>query len=229
MEEKEEKKVNTEELKNEASNTVNQVKDTIKKVDIKKDSMETKGFITEMFKDPLGKLKEIVDKDNGQYLKYAIIILVIWAAAELISRCFTFSFSFGSWWSLSTIGSSIWSLIAATITPVVSVLVMAVIVLIMNKQNKKPLTTLITAITTASIPVVIASVVGILSSIVSSVSTITIPFSSLCNTISIVLMYFTLKSIFNVEKNSDFIKKFVIIEVIYYVAYIVLSLLRIYI
>ena len=35
MEEKEEKKVNTEELKSEASTTVNQVKDTIKNVDIK--------------------------------------------------------------------------------------------------------------------------------------------------------------------------------------------------
>ena len=40
MEEKEEKKVNTEELKSEASTTVNQVKDTIKNVDIKKDSIE---------------------------------------------------------------------------------------------------------------------------------------------------------------------------------------------
>ena len=63
MEEKEEKKVNTEELKSEASTTVNQVKDTIKNVDIKKDSIETKGFIAELFKDPLGKIKEIVDKD----------------------------------------------------------------------------------------------------------------------------------------------------------------------
>ena len=59
---KEEKKVNTEELKSEASTTVNQVKDTIKNVDIKKDSIETKGFIAELFKDPLGKIKEIVDK-----------------------------------------------------------------------------------------------------------------------------------------------------------------------
>ena len=48
MEGNEEKKVNTEELKSEASNTVNQVKDTIKTVDIKKDSIETKGFVTDI-------------------------------------------------------------------------------------------------------------------------------------------------------------------------------------
>ncbi len=229
MEEKEEKKVNTEELKSEASNTVNQVKDTIKKVDIKKDSMETKGFITEFFKDPLGKLKEIVDKENAQYLKYAIIIIVIWTAVSLISRCFSFSFSFSSFWKLSSIGSNIWSIIVATITPIISILVMAIIVLVMNKKNKKSLTTLITAVTTASIPTVIASIVSLLTVFSSQISIITIPFSSLCNVISIVLTYFTLKAIFNVEKSSEFIKKFVIIEAIYYVVYIVLSLLEIYI
>lgn len=52
---KKKREVNTEELKSEASTTVNQVKDTIKNVDIKKDSIETKGFIAELFKDPLGK------------------------------------------------------------------------------------------------------------------------------------------------------------------------------
>ena len=69
MEEKEEKKVNAEELKSEASTTVNQVKDTIKNVDIKKDSIETKGFISELFKDPLGKIKEIVEATSGRLLR----------------------------------------------------------------------------------------------------------------------------------------------------------------
>lgn len=225
MEQNEDKKVNTEELKNEASNTVNQVKDTIKNVDIKKDSIETKGFITELFKNPLEKLKEIVEKDNGQYLKYAIIILVIWVAAELIARCF----AVGSIWRWSGLGTSLMSIIRATIAPVISVLVMSVIVLMMNKNNKKSLTTIIAAVTTANIPVALASVVSLLTIFSSSVSTITSPFASLCNTISIVLMYFTLKAIFGEEKNSDFIKKFVIVEAIYYVAYIIFSLLRIYI
>ena len=225
MAEKEEKKVDTEELKNEASNTVNQVKDTIKNVDIKKDSIETKGFITELFKNPLEKLKEIVEKDNGQYLKYAIIILVIWVAAELIARCFTV----GSIWRWSGLGTSLMSIIRATIAPVISVLVMSVIVLMMNKNNKKPLTTIITAVTTANIPVVAASIVSLLTIFSTSASTITSPFAILCNTISTILMYFALKTIYGEEKNSDFVKKFVVVETIYYLAYIIFSLLRIYI
>ena len=225
MAENEEKKVNTEELKSEASNTVNQVKDTIKNVDIKKDSIETKGFITELFKNPLEKIKEIVEKDNGQYLKYAIIILVIWTAVELIARCFTV----GTIWRWSGLGTSLMAIIRATIAPVISVLVMSIIVLMMNKKNKKPLTTIITAVTTANIPVVAASIVSLLTIFSTSVSIITSPFTILCNTISIVLMYFALKAIFGEEKNSDFIKKFVIVEAIYYVAYIIFSLLKIYI
>ena len=190
MEEKEEKKVNTEELKSEASTTVNQVKDTIKNVDIKKDSIETKGFI-----------------------------------AELISRCF----SVGPIWGLSSLGSSLMSVIKATIAPICSILVMSIIVLVMNSKNKKSLTTIITTVTTANIPLVIASVVSILTIFGSSISTITIPFTRLCSAVSIVLMYFTLKSIFGEEKNSEFIKKFALVELVYYIAYIVFSLLNIYI
>lgn len=225
MEEKEEKKVNTEELKSEASTTVNQVKDTIKNVDIKKDSIETKGFITELFKDPLGKIKQIVDKENGQYFKYAIIIIVIWVVAELLNRCFTI----GPIWGLSSLGSSLMSVIKATIAPICSILVMSIIVLVMNSKNKKSLTTIITTVTTANIPLVIASIVSILTIFGSSVTTITIPFTRLCTVVSIVLMYFTLKSIFREEKNSEFIKKFVLIELIYYIAYLIFSLLNIYI
>ena len=106
---------------------------------------------------------------------------------------------------------------------------MAVIVLVMNKENKKPLTTIISAITMVKIPVVIAALANILTIFSSQISIVTSPFASFCSVISVVLMYFTLKAIFKVEKNSDFIKKFVLVELIYYVAYIILSLLRIYI
>ena len=61
MEENENKKIDTEELKNETVNTVKEVKETIKNVDVKKDAVETKGFIKEMFTNPLEKIKNIVD------------------------------------------------------------------------------------------------------------------------------------------------------------------------
>ena len=224
-EKKEEKKIDTEELKKEASTTVNKVKDTIKKTDIKKDSVETKSFIVEMFKDPIGKLNDISKDKTGKYFKYAIIIVVIWAFAKLISSCF----SVGSYWNWYNIISTMISTVLDTISPVIAILVMSLIVFAVNKNNKKPLTTVISAVTAASIPTVIASVVSLLNIISSSAYIITGPFTSLCGAISIVLTYFALKDLFDEEKNANFIKKFVIIEALYYVAYIVLSLLKIYI
>ena len=129
---KKENNAKTEELKKEATDTVNQVKDTIKNVDIKKDSIETKGFVVEMFKNPLGKIKEIVDKDTSKYFTYGIIILAIWVVARLINR----SFSFSHIWGLSRVGSAILSILISGITPIVSVLVMSLIVFVMNTKNK---------------------------------------------------------------------------------------------
>ncbi len=225
MAENEENKVNTQELKSEASNTVNQVRDTFKNADIKKDSIETKGFVMDMFKNPLERLKDVAEDTKGKYLKYAIIILIIWAGIKLISRCF----SIGWYWRPYNIFDNMWSIGVATITPLLSVLVMSLIVLFMNKKNKKPLTTVISTVSIANIPTVIATVVSLLTIISLKVSTITTPFASLCSVISIVLTYFGLKNLFNEEKNSDFIKKFILIETIYYIVYIVLSFINIYI
>lgn len=215
----------TEELKKEATETVNQVKETIKKVDIKKDSVETKGFIVEMFKNPLKKMQQIVNRNTGKFLTYAIIILTIWVIAELVNK----SFSFSHIWKYSNIGSALISTILTGITPIISILVMSVIIFIINKNHKKKLTTIITVVVAASIPLVIASVVQLLTIYSLQVALLTTPFSKLCNVISIILMYFAIKSILGSEKNSEFIKKFILIESIYYVVYIVLSLLNIYI
>lgn len=222
-EKKETKNNKSEELKKETADTVNQVKDTIKKVDIKKDSIETKGFIGDMFKNPLEKIQEIVDKNTGKYLTYAIIILAVWVIAELVSR----SFSFKHIWGFSNVGSALLSILIAGITPIISILVMSLIIFIINKNNKKQLTTIITVVIAASIPLVLASVADLLTIFSVKISLVTIPFTKLCNVISIVLMYFATKSIFGTEKNSEFVKKFVMIEAIYYVAYLVLSLLNI--
>lgn len=225
MEKETEKKVDTEELKTETTQTVNQVKDTIKKVDIKKDSIETKGFVVEIFKNPLEKIQEIVNKNDGKYLKYAIIILIIWIIAELINKCANLI----SLWGYMNIGGSLWGIITTIIEPIAMVLVMSFIVFIMNSKNKKSLTTIITVVTTAKIPTVIATIVGLLNILNSSISIITNPIIKVCNIISILLMYFAVKAIFGTEKNSEFIKKFIAIEIVYYAFYIALSLLRIYI
>lgn len=220
-----EQNINTEEIKKETVETVNQVKETIKNVNIKNDAKEAKGFVSSMFKDPFGTLKQIVNDNKNKYFKIAIIFVIIWMIAILISKLFAVSISI---FSVKIVFSKVSSIIKAVIAPLVGVVVFSGIVYFMNKENKKSITTILTAVVTAKTPVIVASVVSLLTIIDSKISLITSPFASLCNAISIVLIYFATKTIFGEEQNSKFFKKFVIIEAIYYVAYIVVSLLGIY-
>ena len=221
----ENKKMDTKKIKEEATETVNQVKDTIKNVDIKKDSLETKGFVTEMFKNPLEKLKEIATKKDKNFLKYVIIILAVWCIIELVRECF----SLNNLWGYSSLGKNILNVVIAGITPIIIILVMSIIVYITKGKSKKDLTTIIATITSANIPMVIASIVSLLTLINSRASVLTNPFAQLCNVITVVLSYFGIKSLLGIEKNSEYIKKFVVIEAIYYIVYIVLTFLGIYI
>ena len=220
-----EQNINTEEIKKETVETVNQVKETIKNVNIKNDAKEATGFVSSMFKDPFGTLKQIVNDNTNKYLKTAIIFVIVWMVAILISKLFSVSISS---FSVKIAFSKVSSIIKAVIAPLVGVVVFSGIVYFMNKENKKSITTILTAVVTAKIPVIVASIVSLLTIIDSKISLITSPFASLCNVISIVLIYFATKTIFGEEQNSKFFKKFVKIEAIYYVVYIVVSLLGIY-
>ena len=220
----EEKNMDSKNIKEEATDAVNQVKDTIKNVDIKKDSLETKGFIVEMFKNPLEKIREIATKNDKKFLKYVIIILVIWCISELVHEIFTLNI-----WGYFNLGKNILRVIIAGITPIISILVMSIIIFLVKGKNKKNLTTIVSTITSANIPMVIASIVSLLTLINIRANVLTNPFTQLCNVITIILSYFGIKSLLGIEKNSEYIKKFVIIEAIFYIVYIVLSYLYIYI
>ena len=212
-ENKNENKINTEEIKSETVNTVNEVKETIKNVDVKK-----------VFIDPLRKIKSIAEDNSNKFLKNALIVVIIWMAAVLINQVFGTT----NLWKYYGF-KQLLNIILTTISPAVGIIVMSLIIMIANKGNKKTLTHLITCITTARLPLAISGVVNLLTLINSSVSAFTSPFSRFCNVISIVLTYFVAKDIFAEKENSKFIKKFVIIEGIYYIAYFVLTYLGMYI
>lgn len=219
---KEEKIVDTEELKKETAETVNQVKDTIKNVDIKNDAKEATSFAKKMFSDPFGAIKEIVNDSSNKQFKTAIIFVVLWTVAVFVDAFFA------KYWSFRGLFKNVLSLVKTVIAPALGIVVLSTIIYIMNKENKKSLITTITAITIAKIPVVVAAVVGLLDIIGSGIYKITSPFSALCSTISIVLTFFAAKQLCGEEECSKFIKKFVVIEGIFYIAYIVVSYLGIY-
>lgn len=223
MEENQENKVNTEEIKKETVETAKKVKDSIKNVDIKKDAKEATGFVSAMLKDPFAKIKEIVEDKENKNFKMAIIFIVVWTVAVFIKALAA------KYWSFSAVFRNILSLIKTIIAPALGILVLSGIVYVMNKKEKKSLTTLITSLTIAKIPTILASVISLLTIFSISAYKITSPIASLCSVVTTILTYFTIKAIFNEKENSKFLKTFVIIEAIYYIAYIIISFLEIYI
>lgn len=226
MEEKEKKiSIDTENLKNETAETAKKVKETMKGTNIKDETIATKGFITEMVKNPLGKIREVAEDNSAKFFKTALFLLIIWTIAVFIKSTQQTIYLFG----FSRVFSNILAVLKKILAPAIGILVYSVIVLLLNTKNKKSLTTIISTVTIAQTPLIVADVVSLLTIISKNITTITGPFSSLCFAISIVLSFFGFKYLFGKEESKDFIKKYVLIQAIYAVCYIVIRLLGIYI
>lgn len=226
MEEKEEKfSIDTENLKNETAETAKKVKESMKGTNIKDETLATKGFIAEMIKNPLEKLKEVAEDNSAKFFKTALFLVIIWVVAVFITSTQQMIYYYG----FSRVFSNILSVLKKILAPAIGILVYSLIILLLNTKNKKSLTTIISTVTIAQIPLIVADVISLLTIISKNIVTITGPFTSLCSAVSIVLSFFGFKYLFGKEESKDFIKKYVLIQAIYAVCYIVIRLLGIYI
>ena len=226
MEEKEEKiSIDTENLKNETVETAKKVKETIKGTNIKEETKTTKNFIVDMFKNPLEKIKEVASDDSNKFFKTAIILLVVWTLLIFIGSTYSTIY----YWGFARVFKNILTVLKNILAPAIGILVYSIILLVLNKKNKKSLPTIISTVTITQIPLMISSLVSLLTIISSDISLVTKPFNSLCSLVAIVLGYFGFKNLFKEDDDKVFIKKYVLIQAIYYVAYIIIGLLGIYI
>lgn len=230
-------KINTEEIKKEAENTAKEVKEAVKNADIKKEISATKGFISNFFKSPMQEIEAVTNSSKNEFLKIAIIVLVIWLVAIFIGKIIdifqSYSYvssmyvNFGTF--LKTSVNNIFSVVKAVITPLLSLAILSGIVYLMEKDKKKPFIQVTTSMVIAKIPVVLAAVVSLLEVFGNQVYRITSPFSVFCSVISTVLLYFTMKSLYGEKEDNNFIKKFAIIMGIFYIVRFVISFFGMYI
>ena len=209
MEEKEKFSVDTEDLKKETKDTVNQVKDTIKNVDFKNDAVATKGFLKEMFTNPIEAIKRAASSEEGIFKK-AIMILLVYIVAEL-AYAILYVLKYGEF---SGFMDNIMDIVSGALYPIAFVLVPAVIVYVMNKNNKKPLTTVIATMIVGAVPVIINSVIDLVDFFVSGLTIVTGPIGTMLSALSIILTYFGMKDLFAEEDDAKFIKKCAVIKVL---------------
>lgn len=215
--------VDTEQLKNETKDTVNQVKEQIKNTDFKKDAEATKGFIKEMFVSPFEAIKKVATGEEN-VLSKAIIIMIIFIAASVLYTIISLM-KYGKY---SKFGDNLLSLVASVLNPAFYIAVPAIIVLIFNRTNKKSLITVITTLIVTSVPVVVNEVVSLITILVSGASIITSPVSTMLLAVSTVLTYFGMKYIFEEEDDAKFIKTFAIIKLLAAFVLVILGRIGIY-
>lgn len=208
-----------EEIKSETKETINQVKDTIKNVKLKEDSVATKNFVLEIFKSPFDKLKEIVEDGSGKFLKFSILILALYIIISALDEFILVS-GYGSW---AGTDYKIKLVIREILYPAIYVLVPTFTLLVLNKKNKKSLTTLLSTVVTAKVPVIAGCAIGIINHLnLSEISYITSPVITVCNAISYIMMYFAIKYIYKEENETEALKTF---AKVWLVSTVVLSLI----
>lgn len=208
-------------LKNETINTVKEVKESVKNINIKEEAEKGKGYLKELIKDPIKKINDIANDKENKHFKTAILLLIIWTAVVLIKALIAYNASF------SYMMKHILDIIKITIAPIVSILVLTLIVFLLNKENKKSLNTVITTIVTVKLPIILSSVIGLITLISKSAYKIVNPISLFLEVISIVLVFFGIKKLFDVKEDNKAIQKFALVLGIYYIVEFVLTFLEI--
>lgn len=227
--------INSEDAKKEAEQTVKDVKETIKNVNLKDDTKVAKGFFKDFFKNPIGQLQKVsADTKNG-FLKTAILILIVWLIAILLKSIFVVAerYLFGYLGSFSYFFSHIFvnilSTIKSLIAPIINILVISVLIYSFQKKKNKSFLTIASTVLVAKIPFVISAIVSLLSIIDTQVSKLTSAFSTYCGILSTVLLYFAIKYLSaDEEGNSTFFWKFALIMGLFYIVRFVFTFLRIY-
>lgn len=224
----------TENIKKETTEAVNQVKDTIKNANLKNDTKEAKGFFSSFFKDPLGEIKKATSSTDNKFIKIAIIILVIWLATILISNILTTAttYLFGTFGSFSYFFSHLFhnvlNLIKDLVAPIITVLVLSGLVYGFKQVKNRSFLTIASSILIAKIPVVAATILNLFTVFSTHFTKITIAFSGFCSVLSTVLLFFVIKNLSEEDKNESYFWKFALIIGIFYIIKFVFSYLEVY-
>lgn len=215
--------IDAEDLKNQTKDTVKQVKDTIKDVDFKNDTKEATGFVKEMFNNPFEAVRRVAREEENAFKK-ALVIMIIFILSSVLYQVI-YLMKYGS---LSGFGRNIMNFLSSALSPILYILVPAVVVLVFNKNNKKPLTVVISTLVAASVPYIITTIIDILELLVSAVRLVSSPISTGLSVAATVLTYFGMKELFAEEDDGKFIKTFAVIKIIAAFIFYLLSSAGIY-
>ena len=189
-------------IKDETKETVNQVKETLKNTDFKKDASETKGFVKEMFANPIEAVKRAASEEN--IFGKVVILMIVFLAASLLGTLVSRRSYYG-------LGGIIKSVVLSILLPLVNVIAYSLSGFVLQGSNKKKLTTVISTVVVAYVPIICTYIIDILENLVSEVTLVTSPISLALKAVSVVLGYFGFKELTNEENGGKALRKYAVI------------------
>lgn len=205
----EEEKVEFNEAVNQVKEGAKDVSETIKNVNIKEDSKATGNFIKDMIMRPLEVIKEVVNAEDGKYLKYAIILLALFCIAGFAENL---EFLFSKYY---TFGEKMGFLVKGVIEPVLEVVIFTGVLLFMqDKTNKKNLMkVLFPLVVICMIPTIASAYFGLINDIISFtlLNKIISIVTTVLKNLTVILTFFAIKELFPNESGNKVFVKYVII------------------
>ena len=218
--EKEMEENKAEELKQETVNTFNQAKEQMKNINLKEEAEIGKGLLKKMWKNPVEAIKEVVKDKENKCLKTGLLLVAVWVIIEALDMILMYAMD-------KYLKFKFLPTLKATVAPALKIIAMTLSLYFVNNRAKDSITTALTAVSIAHIPGIIASVIGLITLFASEASRIINPISSILNIITSILMYFTVKTYAKEENDDNAVKKFILVEAVFYVIKFVISFLGI--
>lgn len=208
MEENQENKA--QELKQETVNTFNQAKEQMKNINFKEEAEIGKSLLMRMWKSPVETIKEVVNDKENKCFKTALLLVAVWAIVDMIDIILSYAVSkYAEFQFLPTL--------KVTIAPVLKIVAMALALYFVNNRVKDSITKSLTAVTIAHIPSIISSILWLIYRMSSKAATILSPIDSILGVVTTILMYFTVKAYAKEENEENALKKFILVEAVFYV------------
>lgn len=216
---------NGQEFKREAEQTVNQVKDSFRNVNVQEETNKAKNFFSGIFKAPVQTISGIAHDASNSFFKTGIILVVVWVVlsifyqvGSILSKIIQYGFKYLKFSDFFNIFKS------GILIPLIIIAVLSgIIYLLHSKQNKKSFLTVVNTTVAALFPYIISRVINFLN-LISFGYRLATPLITILQVASMILLFFGIKELSD-ENDENAVKKFFIIEAIYFGIAFILSFL----
>ncbi len=218
--------VDKEELKNQTKDTVNQVKETVKNIDFKKDASATKGFILELISKPFSTIEAVVTEKENRFSNAVILMICFMAVSFMEYFIGTICYEYSSFKFLPAT--------LAIVSPVLFVLAFTVAVFLFGGKEKKSITTILSGIAISTTPLIASYLLSIVYDVcvgkldITVIGYITSILRSTLNFVFITLMFISIKNLITKEDDDIVFRKVAVIILVGYAILKVLSILNLY-